>query len=115
MHYVEKGDKTKPLMLFVHGFPEFWYSWRYQLKEFSKDYRTIAIDLRGYGESDKPNKISEYHIDKIVEDIRQLVLKLGNNLFDSFNLMFYNMTFQIVINSYWWLMIMEVLCHRSLY
>lgn len=38
IHYVEKGDRSKPLMLFVHGFPEFWYSWRYQVKEFSKDY-----------------------------------------------------------------------------
>ena len=39
IHYVEKGDPSKPLMLFVHGFPEFWYSWRYQITEFSKDYR----------------------------------------------------------------------------
>jgi hypothetical protein len=38
IHYVEKGDRSKPLMLFIHGFPEFWYSWRHQLKEFSKDY-----------------------------------------------------------------------------
>lgn len=37
-HYVEKGDRSKPLMLMVHGFPEFWYSWRHQMKEFSKDY-----------------------------------------------------------------------------
>jgi len=38
IHYVEKGDRSKPLMLFIHGFPEFWYSWRHQLKEFSKDF-----------------------------------------------------------------------------
>jgi hypothetical protein len=38
LHYVEKGDKSKELMLLVHGFPEFWYSWRHQIKEFSKDY-----------------------------------------------------------------------------
>ena len=77
MHYVEKGDKTKPLMLFVHGFPEFWYSWRFQLNEFSKDYWTVAIDQRGYGESEKLDKMSDYHLDKMVEDIRQLVIHLG--------------------------------------
>ena len=38
LHYVEKGDRTKPLMLFLHGFPEFWYSWRFQLAHFSSDY-----------------------------------------------------------------------------
>lgn len=38
MHYVEKGDHSKPLMVFVHGFPEFWFSWRFQLEHFSKDY-----------------------------------------------------------------------------
>lgn len=38
LHYIERGDRKKPLILFVHGFPEFWYSWRHQLTEFSKDY-----------------------------------------------------------------------------
>jgi hypothetical protein len=38
MHYVEKGDETNPLMIFVHGFPEFWFSWRHQLTYFAKDY-----------------------------------------------------------------------------
>jgi pimeloyl-ACP methyl ester carboxylesterase len=79
IHYVEKGDKSKPLMLFVHGFPEFWYSWRYQLKEFSKDYYVIAIDQRGYAESDKPQNVSDYHIDCMVGDIRQFVKQLGES------------------------------------
>ncbi|CAO1378608.1 unnamed protein product [Diamesa tonsa] len=81
LHYVEKGDKTKPLMLFVHGFPEFWYSWRYQIEEFSEDYRTVAVDLRGYGDSEKPDEISEYRLDVIIEDIRQLVTLLGREKF----------------------------------
>ena len=38
MHYVEKGDRSNPLMIFVHGFPAFWFSWRHQLDYFSKDY-----------------------------------------------------------------------------
>lgn len=38
LHYVENGNKSKPLMLFIHGFPEFWYSWRHQLRDLSQDY-----------------------------------------------------------------------------
>jgi hypothetical protein len=38
MHYVEKGDRNKPLMIFVHGFPDFWFLWRHQMAHFSKDY-----------------------------------------------------------------------------
>jgi len=47
MHYVEsgKGDGTKPLMVFLHGFPEFWFSWRYQLKHFSRDFWYIPLLL----------------------------------------------------------------------
>lgn len=77
IHYVEKGDPKNKLMVFVHGFPEFWYSWRYQLKEFSKDYHVIAIDQRGYAESDKPANVSDYHIDMMVGDLRQFVKQLG--------------------------------------
>ena len=38
VHYVEKGDRQKPLMVFLHGFPEFWYSWRYQIENFADDF-----------------------------------------------------------------------------
>lgn len=64
-------------MIFVHGFPEFWFSWRFQLKEFGKDYYAVALDQRGYGQSDKPSSQSQYHIDNMVEDIRQLAKHLG--------------------------------------
>lgn len=48
MHYVEYGDSSKPLLLFVHGFPEFFYCWRNQIKYFGqKDYHVVAVDLRG--------------------------------------------------------------------
>jgi pimeloyl-ACP methyl ester carboxylesterase len=78
-HYVEKGDHSKPLMLFVHGFPEFWYSWRYQLKEFSKDYWCVAIDNRGYGDSEKPKGISPYNIDALADDIKAIAYELVGN------------------------------------
>lgn len=38
LHYVEAGDRNKPLMIFLHGFPEFWFCWRHQITEFSKDF-----------------------------------------------------------------------------
>jgi len=77
LHYVEKGDKSKPLMLFIHGFREFWYSWRYQIKEFSKDYWCVALDMRGFGDSDKPEGISAYKLDKFTEDIKSVIEGLG--------------------------------------
>ena len=57
LHYVSNGDRSKPLMLFLHGYPEVWYSWRYQLPVFAKNYFTVALDMRGYGDSDKPKGI----------------------------------------------------------
>lgn len=81
IHYVEKGDPTKPLMLFLHGYPEFWYSWRYQLKELSSDYWTVAIDMRGYGDSEKPPGVENYAMDILVSDVKQVVEALGRQKF----------------------------------
>ena len=77
MHYVMSGPENAPVMLMLHGFPEFWYSWRYQIREFNKDYRVIAVDLRGYGESDKPADKSVYTIPNAVDDIIELLRLLG--------------------------------------
>ncbi|KPJ12514.1 Epoxide hydrolase 3 [Papilio machaon] len=79
LHYVESGDPNKPLMLFLHGFPEFWYSWRHQIVEFNKDYWCIAFDMRGYGDSERPEEVSAYKIDLLVEDVRDLMRKLGRS------------------------------------
>lgn len=77
LHYVAQGPDDRPLMLFLHGFPEFWYSWRHQLKEFGKDYKAVAVDMRGYGDSDKPSGISEYTLNRLGEDVRELIDILG--------------------------------------
>ncbi|ESP05421.1 hypothetical protein LOTGIDRAFT_181264 [Lottia gigantea] len=77
LHYVANGEEGKPLMLFVHGFPEFWYSWRYQLREFARDYRVVAVDQRGYNDSDKPPGVSNYQVKHMVEDLKQLISALG--------------------------------------
>jgi len=68
LHCVAAGDG--PLMLFLHGFPEFWYEWKEQLKEFGKDHLAVAPDLPGYNLSDKPSGLEAYRGNVLVEDIR---------------------------------------------
>lgn len=75
-HYVINGNEDKPLMIFIHGFPDFWYAWRNQIEEFSKNYRTVAIDLRGFGDTDTPEDVTDYSTIKLREDIADLVLAL---------------------------------------
>lgn len=75
LHYIEAG--AGPLMLFVHGFPEFWYSWRHQLAHFSKTHRVVAPDMRGYNLSSKPAAVADYRPQVLVEDLRQLLKHLG--------------------------------------
>jgi len=77
LHCVIKGPPHKPLMLFLHGLPELWYSWRYQMKEFSQSYRVVAVDLRGFGESDKPTRVSDYFIETVAGDIAELISTLN--------------------------------------
>ncbi|HUP91234.1 MAG TPA: alpha/beta hydrolase [Solimonas sp.] len=77
LHYVCAGDPTAPLMLFVHGFPEFWMAWEGQLAEFARTHFVVAPDLRGFNLSDKPPLVADYHPRKVVEDLRQLIQYLG--------------------------------------
>jgi pimeloyl-ACP methyl ester carboxylesterase len=71
----EAGER--PLMLFLHGFPEFWYSWRHQMRHFADTYHVVAPDLRGYNKSDKPEGRRAYSLDELVADVRELVANLG--------------------------------------
>jgi len=73
MHYVANGSANKPMLLMIHGFPECWYSWHHQLTEFKSDFYVVAIDLRGYGESDKPMGVENYATNILVEDIREFL------------------------------------------
>jgi pimeloyl-ACP methyl ester carboxylesterase len=75
LHYVTQGEG--PLMLMLHGFPEFWYSWRHQIPEFAKDYKVVAPDLRGYNESEKPPQQSAYVMSEFVKDIEGIIQGLG--------------------------------------
>ena len=64
-------------MLMLHGFPEFWYSWRHQIPEFAKDFKVVAIDLRGYNDSDKPEDKSAYVMDEFIKDVKGVIKGLG--------------------------------------
>ena len=64
-------------MLMLHGFPEFWYSWRHQIREFARDYQVVALDLRGYNDSDKPPKKSAYKIAELSKDVAGVIRGLG--------------------------------------
>ena len=75
LHYVTEGKGD--LMLMLHGFPEFWYSWRHQIPEFAQDYRVVALDLRGYNESDKPPNQDAYVMEELIRDIEGVIRGLG--------------------------------------
>ena len=79
LHYVTAG-KGK-LIMFVHGFPEFWYEWKNQLAEFGRDYQAVAPDMRGYNLSSKPAEVDQYQVKHLVEDLRALAEKLGHKKF----------------------------------
>lgn len=71
------GDDT-PLVVFMHGFPEFWWSWRHQMRAFARaGYWAVAPDLRGYNESDKPEGTSNYDVEKLAADVAGLIRALG--------------------------------------
>lgn len=75
LHYVCEGEGE--LMLFVHGFPEFWYEWRKQLAEFGKTHCAVALDMRGYNLSSKPPLVTDYRAKHLVEDLRAFIEHLG--------------------------------------
>ncbi len=71
MHYVTHG--AGPLVILLHGFPEFWYSWRFQIDPLSEYFTVVAPDLRGYNQTDKPEGIKNYTINVLLKDIEGLI------------------------------------------
>jgi epoxide hydrolase 4 len=76
LHYVKAGSGPQTI-LFLHGFPEFWYEWKNQLKEFGQDYTAVAYDQRGYNLSSKPERVEDYAVPHIVADIKAMFEKFG--------------------------------------
>jgi epoxide hydrolase 4 len=75
LHCVEAG--TGPLVVLLHGFPEFWYAWRHQLPALADaGYRVIAPDLPGYNTSDKPPRGRDYRPSVLAEDVADLMVAL---------------------------------------
>jgi len=73
LHCVSQGEGE--LVLLLHGFPEFWYSWRHQIPALARHFKVVVPDLRGYNDSDKP--ASGYDLDTLSADIRGLIDRLG--------------------------------------
>lgn len=76
LHYVEAG--SGPLVVLLHGFPEFWFSWRHQIPALkAAGFRVIALDLRGYNLSSKPRGVPAYATSLMTRDIEQLIQVCG--------------------------------------
>ena len=71
---------SAPLVVFLHGFPELWSSWKTQLRAFAEGgFWAVAPDLRGYNESDKPEGVDAYQLEKLAGDVAGLIRALGSN------------------------------------
>src|SRR5881394_2011234 len=76
LHYVEAGEG--PLVVLLHGFPEFWYGWRLQIAPLvAAGFRVVAPDLRGYNLSSKPDDVADYSAAKLAADVRGLIEERG--------------------------------------
>lgn len=73
LHYATAGDASKPVMLFLHGFPQAWFVWERLMAHFSQDYFCIAPDLRGFNKSSKPAGVKAYNAKAVVGDVLQLI------------------------------------------
>ncbi|HYO63644.1 MAG TPA: alpha/beta hydrolase [Pyrinomonadaceae bacterium] len=76
LHYAECGAGDR-LVLLLHGFPECWYSWRHQLTALGSRFRVVAPDLRGYNLSDKPPRVEDYRVERLVDDVLGLIRHFG--------------------------------------
>ena len=76
LHCVQAG--TGPLVVLLHGFPEFWYAWRHQIPALADaGYRVVAPDLPGYNTSDKPRRVRDYRPRVLVQEVADLIVALG--------------------------------------
>jgi pimeloyl-ACP methyl ester carboxylesterase len=75
IHYATMGEG--PLVVFVHGFPDFWYSWRHQMAGLAGDFQVVAIDQRGYNKSGQPQGVENYGMQHLVGDVAAVIAHLG--------------------------------------
>jgi pimeloyl-ACP methyl ester carboxylesterase len=81
LHYAACGEPERPLLLFLHGFPEFWYAWKNQLEAFGDEYFAVAPDMRGFNLSEKPQTVEAYRAKHLVADVIALARHFGKQRF----------------------------------
>jgi pimeloyl-ACP methyl ester carboxylesterase len=75
LHYASVGQG--PLVLFLHGYPSFWFQWKDQMAELGRDHLAVGLDMRGYNLSSKPKDVALYKMKHLVEDVRQVAETLA--------------------------------------
>ena len=75
LHYAKMGEG--PLVIMLHGFPDYWYTWRHQMRALSSDHEVVAMDLRGYNESDQPKGVDQYRMPLLVADVAAVLGHFG--------------------------------------
>ena len=76
IHYATVGEG--PLVVMIHGFPDFWYSWRHQMEGLKDNFQVVAIDQRGYNRSGQPKGVENYDMSLLVDDVAAVVRHLGH-------------------------------------
>lgn len=80
IHVVEQGPVDGRPVIFLHGFPEFWWSWRHQLDALAEaGYRAVAMDLRGFGDSEKPEDVEAYGLVNSIGDVTAVIDSVGGS------------------------------------
>ena len=75
LHYASIGKG--PVVLFLHGYPAFWYQWKDQMAEVGRDHLAVGLDMRGYNLSSRPREVEAYKMPHLIEDVRQVAEKLA--------------------------------------
>ena len=75
LHYVSVG--AGPLVLFLHGYPSFWYQWKDQMREMGRDHLAVGLDMRGYNLSSRPPGVESYTMPHLIEDVRALAAQVA--------------------------------------
>ena len=78
IHYVTCGKG--PLLIMIHGFPDYWYTWRQQMPALAESFQVVAIDQRGFNKSDQPAGVEHYAMDQLTGDVVELGIEgLGSS------------------------------------
>jgi pimeloyl-ACP methyl ester carboxylesterase len=77
IHYATAGEASRPLVVMIHGYPDYWYTWRNLMAELAPQYRVAAIDTRGYNLSDKPDGVAAYAMPNLVGDVEAVIWAEG--------------------------------------